>query len=209
MKMLEFAQKIEISPVILLFFGVFCAFFTLFFACFLRKNAAFFALCGAFFLLFTLAANCCRELNLSDKRTLYKCLAALYCLLYAAFLLHVSRAKKRDLRREKFEALQSAKEYILPERGNGYVREKLRENAALPPSNEEEYAENPVELFHAKELLKRLKKCALSVGDRLETEGLEEKIGAFENAPKLNAEAARELSDCFSAVLKMSAKYML
>lgn len=50
-----------------------------------------------------------------------------------------------------------------------------RENAALPPSNEEEYTENPVELFHAKELLKRLKKCALSVGDRLETEGLEEK----------------------------------
>lgn len=209
MKMLEFAQKIEISPLFLLVFGVFFAFFTLFFACFLRKNAAFFACAAAFYLLFTLAANGCRALNLSDKRTLYKCLAALYLLLYAAFLLHLRLVKKRENRRAKFEAARAAKEYILPERGNGYVRDKLRENAVLPPSNEEIYAEKPVELSHAQGLLKRLKKCALSVSDRLETESLEEKIGAFENAPKINAEAARELSECFSAVLKMSAKYML
>lgn len=209
MKTLDFTRNIEISPLFLLVFGVFFAFFTLFLACFLRKNAAFFACCGAFFLLFTLAANCCRELSSADRRTLYKCLAALYALLYAAFLLHLRFAEKRLERREKFNAARAAEEYVLPERGNGYVREKLRENAALPPSNTEIYVEKNVELTHAKELLKRLKKCALSVGDRLETEGLEEKIGAFENVPTLNAEAARELSDCFSAVLKMSAKYML
>ena len=89
------------------------------------------------------------------------------------------------------------------------MREKLREAAAVPAAAGGGICEPAVELRHARELLKRLKKAALSVGDRLETERLEDKIGAFENAPELNAEQIRELSDSFSAVLKLSAKYML
>ena len=183
MNYLKFTEKLTISPVFLIVFGVFCAFFTLIFACFLRKNAAFFACGGAFFILFSLACKYCRELSAEDFRTRHYCLAALYFLLYAAILWHLRQAKKREERREKFAAARAAEEYVLPERGNGYVREKLREAAAVP--------------------------AALSVGDRLEAERLEDKIGAFENAPELNAEQIRELSDSFSAVLKLSAKYML
>ena len=197
MNYLKFTEKLTISPVFLIVFGVFCAFFTLIFACFLRKNAAFFA-CGY-----------CRELSAEDFRTLHYSLAALYFLLYAAFLWHLRQAKKREERREKFAAARAAEEYVLPERGNGYVREKLREAAAVPAAAGGGICEPAVELRHARELLKRLKKAALSVGDRLEAERLEDKIGAFENAPELNAEQIRELSDSFSAVLKLSAKYML
>lgn len=209
MNYLKFTEKLTISPVFLIVFGVFCAFFTLIFACFLRKNAAFFACGGAFFILFSLACGYCRELSAEDFRTLHYSLAALYFLLYAAFLWHLRQAKKREERREKFAAARAAEEYVLPERGNGYVREKLREAAAVPAAAGGGICEPAVELRHARELLKRLKKAALSVGDRLEAERLEDKIGAFENAPELNAELIRELSDSFSAVLKLSAKYML
>ena len=225
------------------------AFFTFFLACFLRKTSAFFFCGGAFALISVFAANICSAFSSEDKKAFYISLYALYALLYAAYLCNVRFALKKEARRRRFEQMKLRREYVLPERGNGYVRDKLRENDLASGANdarnianthrysralqqretdnagygktaaekalteqsgeEEKYGEANVELAHARGLIKKLKKSELSLSDRLEAQRLEEKITTFSCAEKLSAEEIRTLSDCFSALLKLTAKYVV
>ncbi|MDD6995200.1 MAG: hypothetical protein SPH68_03170 [Candidatus Borkfalkiaceae bacterium] len=221
------------------------AFFAFFLACFLRKTSAFFFCGGAFALVGVFAAGVCGAFSAQDKKAFYISLYLLYALLYAAYLCHARFAVKREARRRRFEQMKLRREYVLPERGNGYVRDKLRENAlasgayqaqksnadtyryshapqqsevnnarekeAADAQNveEEKYEEAHIELAHAHGLLKKLKKSELSLSDRLETQRLEESLSAFSGAERLTAEEVRALSDCFSALLKLTAKYVV
>ena len=220
------------------------AFFAFFIACFSRKTSAYVVCGGAFALVSAFAAKFCRAFSAEDKKAFCLCLFALYALLYAAYLLRIRYALKREARRRRFREMELQAQYVLPERGNGYVRDKLRQNALtsgtgscdladkfmpdgaalrrdiggnlcasvgekgadFAPAAEGEEAR--VDLAHAQGLIRRLKKYALSLGDRLETQRLEQKISACSGAERLSAEQIRTLSDCFSALLKLTAKYV-
>ena len=234
------------------------AFFAFFFALFLRKTSAFFFCGGAFAIVCAFAAGVCRAFSAEDKKAFCVCLLALYALLYAAYLFCVRLAVKKEARRRRFEEMKRRAEYVLPERGNGYVRDKLRENVFVAGAcnaadrsacnvagkifngsarlnnrsareisengtggngeepvrenaeeREETREETRVELAHARYLIRKLKKAELSLSDRLETERLEETVDAFSCAQRLTAQDVRTLSDSFSALLKLMAKYVV
>ncbi|MGN1053461.1 MAG: hypothetical protein ACI4SH_08760, partial [Candidatus Scatosoma sp.] len=105
------------------------AFFVFFIACFSRKTSAYFICGGAFALVSAFAAKFCRAFSAEDTKAFRLCLFALYALLYAAYLLCRRIALKKEARRRRFEEMKLQAQYVLPERGNGYVRDKLRENA--------------------------------------------------------------------------------
>lgn len=244
MKFIQMIESYRLTPTGLLFFGVGGAFFTLLLACCLEKHAAFFACACAFFAAAVFAANGTFFAQPGEKDTFVFCLLCLYPLLYVVFLVHCAVRKKRRARREKRRKEQIERLYLLPERGNGYVRDKLRAAAfyggeAEEPSNayfEDGYGENGdkadgekgadgvktyvergeqnggyaeknVDFGVAKKLIAQLDTANLSVGDRLELNALLRRLGACSERKRLDAAAVRALSDGFSSLLKMSAKY--
>ena len=131
------------------------------------------------------------------------------------FLLLVLKKKEKDrLRREK--KLQESRQamFTLPDRENTFVRDRL--NTSLQAAGEEksegeEYdlEESKLRLNHVREMLAKLKSAPLSPGDRLETEGISRLITLYATKNLLSAKEIRDLNDCLSAVLKMTAKYAL
>ena len=232
MRFFTFLENLKITPFAAVVFAVAGAFFAFFIAVALQKMSAFFACGTAFSLLALLGCEVCREFSRDDKKLLRVCLLCLYCMLYVLYLACMRAAEKRRAKKAKFAAMKYREEYVLPERGNGYVRDKLREAALYSRENaanggataggvreqcginEEENIndgarEANVEAEHAVSLLKKLRKAGLSVSDRLETESLAEKISNLSAKEPLSADEIRELSDCFSQVLKMTAKYVV
>ena len=135
--------------------------------------------------------------------------------LFYLFLLHILKRKEKDrLRREK--KLQESRQamFTLPDRENTFVRDRL--NTSLQAAGEEksegeEYdlEESKLRLNHVREMLAKLKSAPLSPGDRLETEGISRLITLYATKNLLSAKEIRDLNDCLSAVLKMTAKYAL
>ena len=89
----------------------------------------------AFSLLALLGCEVCREFSRDDKKLLRVCLLCLYCMLYVLYLACMRAAEKRRAKKAKFAAMKYREEYVLPERGNGYVRDKLREAALYSREN--------------------------------------------------------------------------
>ena len=135
--------------------------------------------------------------------------------LFYLFLLLVLKKKEKDrLRREK--KLQESRQamFTLPDRENTFVRDRL--NTSLQAAGEEKSAgeeydleESKLRLNHVREMLAKLKSAPLSPGDRLETEGISRLITLYATKNLLSAKEIRDLNDCLSAVLKMTAKYAL
>lgn len=141
-------------------------------------------------------------------------LIALEALFYLFLLLILKRKEKDRLRREK--KLQESRQamFTLPDRENTFVRDRL--NTSLQAAGEEksegeEYdlEESKLRLNHVREMLAKLKSAPLSPGDRLETEGISRLITLYATKNLLSAKEIRDLNDCLSAVLKMTAKYAL
>lgn len=141
-------------------------------------------------------------------------LIALESLFYLFLLLVLKKKEKDRLRREK--KLQESRQamFTLPDRENTFVRDRL--NTSLQAAGEEksegeEYdlEESKLRLNHVREMLAKLKSAPLSPGDRLETEGISRLITLYATKNLLSAKEIRDLNDCLSAVLKMTAKYAL
>lgn len=141
-------------------------------------------------------------------------LIALGALFYLFLLLVLKKKEKDRLRREK--KLQESRQamFTLPDRENTFVRDRL--NTSLQAAGEEksegeEYdlEESKLRLNHVREMLAKLKSAPLSPGDRLETEGISRLITLYATKNLLSAKEIRDLNDCLSAVLKMTAKYAL
>ena len=141
-------------------------------------------------------------------------LIALEALFYLFLLLVLKKKEKDRLRREK--NLQESRQamFTLPDRENTFVRDRL--NTSLQAAGEEksegeEYdlEESKLRLNHVREMLAKLKSAPLSPGDRLETEGISRLITLYATKNLLSAKEIRDLNDCLSAVLKMTAKYAL
>lgn len=254
MNFIRMIESYRLTPTGLLFFGVGGAFFTLLISCLSERHAAFFACACALFSAAVFAAENTFLGQPSEKKTFVFCLLCLYPLLYAVFSAHCVLRKSLRARRERRRKEQIERLYLLPERGNGYVRDKLRAAAFFSGETEESggayiangaetneaylsseaalnegesvgwygetyakrgyeesgtrgYDEKNVDFSVAKKMAERLDAANLSVGDRLELNALSRRLCAYSVRKRLDAAAVRTVSDDFSALLKLSAKY--
>ena len=180
MRFFTFLENLKITPLAAVVFAVAGAFVAFLIAVALQKTSAFFACGTALSLLALLGCEVCREFSRDDKKLFRVCLLCLYCMLYVLYLACMRAAEKRRAKKAKFEAMKYREEYVLPERGNGYVRDKLREAALYSRENtanggaapcggheqcglneaesiNDERREANVEAEHAVSLLKKLK----------------------------------------------------
>ena len=118
------------------------------------------------------------------------------------------RAKKEKLVQERRKAV-----FTLPDRENSFVRDRLNGSLRVEEEavNEREYnlEDGKLRLNHVRDMLTKLKAAPLSAGDRLETEEISRLITLYATKERLTAKEIRDLNDCLSAILKMTAKYAL
>ncbi len=94
--------------------------------------------------------------------------------------------------------------------------EKFRADLDIPERETDERAENVsigmeesgLQLDHVFSLLRDLRACELSAGDRLETDAIYRTLDVY-RGKNLTAEEMGTVNDCLASVLKMTAKYKL
>lgn len=118
-------------------------------------------------------------------------------------VLAIRRRKLRNAERKRayFRRLQ----YALPERENGYVRQRL--HTALKPEVDEAESEPTAEMSYAKELLLRVQNADLSKAERWEVEELRRILQAYEEKSRWSKMDCRGVSDAFSHLMKLAGKY--
>lgn len=135
---------------------------------------------------------------------------ALLCMVVGItyFTYFVSRKclqRKRRLRTER-ESLAREMQYALPQKDNTFIRSRL--NAV---SGEEKIVadgdELPLRYTYAKNLLEKLRLQNLSATERLETDELASVFAVYIKKERYTTEDVRLISEAFSRILKLSAKY--
>ncbi len=122
--------------------------------------------------------------------------------------------RKREQRRKAREEICRRAVYMLPDRENTFLRERLQtglrveeeatEKALLKTAKE---GLKDVRFEYARKLISRLKASPLSAADRLETENLSRLVALYTVSENPTIADLRSLNDCLSALLKLSAKY--
>ena len=153
---------------------------------------------------FAFVASCVEGLSLKTAVRYFSLAAILggVAFLMLTFLFFVRRLRKR--RKAVGAARKRSLEFTLPDRKNEYLRERL--NGALK-AREEERSETGVNLEYVRALLAKLKAAPLAAVERLQAEELSRQITLYCSKDGLTAEEKRGLSDCFSLLINLSAKY--
>lgn len=157
--------------------------------------------------------------NFSDADTAaYGILLVVEAAFFYLCLLVILSRKEKKLARKKDRAAESRQAmFILPDRENTFVRDRLntslrteaKESETEETAGEYDLDESRLRLNHVRDMLAKLKAAPLSPGDRLEAEGISRLITMYATKNLLTAKEVRELNDCLSLVLKMTAKYAL
>ena len=127
---------------------------------------------------------------------------------YSVAIFFLWRSQKKMQRKKEREKIARQIQYTLPDKDNTYVRARL--NTALQVEQEEceEGEKAPVvKMEYVRKLLIALKNAPLTKTERLETEEMTKLFSAFMCKEKWNAEDVCAISQLFSRVLKLSAKY--
>ena len=134
-----------------------------------------------------------------------------YLLLLAFLKIKETRRARREKRaRESRQAM-----FTLPDKENSFVRDRLNTSLhveeEVPDGTQREYDmdESKLRLNHVRDMLAKLKAAPLAPGDRLESEEISRLITLYATKNRLTAKEIRDLNDCLSAILKMTAKYAL
>jgi hypothetical protein len=134
-----------------------------------------------------------------------------YLLLLAFLKIKETRRARREKRaRESRQAM-----FTLPDKENSFVRDRLNtslhveEEVTDGAQREYDMDESKLRLNHVRDMLAKLKAAPLAPGDRLESEEISRLITLYATKNRLTAKEIRDLNDCLSAILKMTAKYAL
>ena len=119
-----------------------------------------------------------------------------------------NRAKRR---REKLAQKRNI-QFALPDKDNAFVRERLR--FVLNAEKDETEEDTPksqifFQFLYAQKLLVKLGEKQLSTAERLELMEMNKFLGANLHQTSWNAQDIRAVNDCFSRLLKLSAKYAI
>lgn len=116
--------------------------------------------------------------------------------------------RARVCRKKRLEKEQAARleKYVLPDRQNTFVKERLQ--TALCARPQETFpTEQAFRLSYVRRTLTKLKSAPLSPADRVETERISTTLTQRCFQENLTAEQLRSVNDCFARVLKLAAKY--
>ena len=128
--------------------------------------------------------------------------------LQLALLLAWEIRRRKRAKKRKRELLARSLVFTLPERDNAYLRDRLRADLNGGRTNENTQ-EMDVRLDYIRKLTAKLKGVALTVTDRMQINELSRMITLCACKEKMTTEETRSLNECFSSLLKMSAKYGL
>ena len=129
-----------------------------------------------------------------------------YLLLLAFLKIKETRRARREKRaRESRQAM-----FTLPDKENSFVRDRLNTSLhveeEVPDGTQREYDmdESKLRLNHVRDMLAKLKAAPLAPGEEISR-----LITLYATKNRLTAKEIRDLNDCLSAILKMTAKYAL
>ncbi len=144
---------------------------------------------------------------------------ALFFLLYLGFaavfygvLLALDARKKTKAKgRKKREKIAREAYYTLPDKENEFLKERLRGELSADAIKRTGKSTDIrcVKTDYVNALARKLKKAPLSAADRLETDRLCELIERYAQKGTLLPDELRAFNDALSAVLKLSAKYVV
>ncbi len=120
--------------------------------------------------------------------------------------------KRREKRRKEREEICRRAVYMLPDRENTFLRERLQTGLRVEEREEAERNDvgeerKEIKLDYVRKMLSRLKASPLSASDRLETESLSRLINLYSVSENLSVLDLRSLNECMLKLLKLSAKY--
>ena len=127
----------------------------------------------------------------------YPCL----CLIVYAKNVRVKPRLQREREAEK-------ELFVLPEKHNDFLRDRLQKSLCERADREVE-KDNAFQLAYANKAIEKLRRVSLSPADRLEVESIAEGIQKSDEKSAFSSQELRSLNDMFSKVLKLSAKYAL
>ena len=133
--------------------------------------------------------------------------ATLLCvcaLSYCIVLIGISVRAYACMRKAERAKIERAEQYVLPARENEYLRERLR---VISQEQECDLERLHLSFSYARRALLRLRNAKLGLTERLETEELSKLFGLYQGRQIFTAEDVTTLSEAFSRLLKLSAKY--
>lgn len=125
------------------------------------------------------------------------------------FILGAKARKRAKLKR--WQATEKDYRFTLPERDNTFIRERLngelKRDEKTRPQNAVLLKDMDLRLDYTRKTIAKLKASALTPADRLEVNRISKTITFFSLKNALSPVETRSLNDCFSRLLKLSAKY--
>lgn len=126
----------------------------------------------------------------------------LYLMLFSALTFRKTALERKRRRAEISRRLQ----YTLPDRHNGYIRERLNTTLHVEEREGEE-KRVALRLGYACALLCKVQAAPLTVAERLQTEEIGKMFALYKGKECFKIEELRILNDVCATLLKLSAKY--
>lgn len=127
---------------------------------------------------------------------------------YALLYIKEAVAKKITERREKRVERKRQLQFILPDRENGYLRDRL--HVALNAEKGEVFSEKwkiGAKLGYARKMLAKIKEAPLSPLERIDVEEMARLVALYERKGRWSSSDVKAVGEVFSRLLKLSAKY--
>lgn len=139
------------------------------------------------------------------------CFLLVYCLILSSVVLFLCLKKRKEVRQKKWKTAQREFEFALPDKDNSFVRERLTGALKADSENKEQgvvlLKDMDLKLDYTRKTLAKLKALSLTPADRLEVNRISKTVTFFALKNALSPTETRSLNDCFSRLLKLSAKY--
>ena len=137
-------------------------------------------------------------------------LAIVFCTVfggtYPLLLRLVSLSVRREQRRQKRRAEGRRAPFVLPDKNNDFLRDRLRTSLCEKKENFVR-TEEAFQLPYVRRAIAKLKTKNLSPADRIEVDRISGEITAYCYEERLSDTQLRLLNSHFARVLKLSAKY--
>jgi hypothetical protein len=127
-----------------------------------------------------------------------------YAIVYLSVEIRERIAERKARREEKKRRVQ----FTLPDRENQYLRDRLQ--TALHTEREEAVLEKRVSVArmgYARKLLAQVKESPLTPVERIDVEEFAKLLAAYDRKGKWSASDVKTVSEIFSRLLKLAAKY--
>ncbi len=152
------------------------------------------------------------RLNFSYNELAFACCFLLfYCLVLSSILFFFCLKKRKEVRQKKWQTAKNEFQFTLPDKDNSFVRERLTGTLKADSENKQQgvvlLKDMDLKLDYTRKTLAKLKASSLTPADRLEVNRISKTVTFFALKNALSPTETRSLNDCFSRLLKLSAKY--